>query len=511
MNAICRRWMPAMLLLAIASDQALGQFVSQGYLSGAAARRIGLKSVWNKQIASSLAYGTISDIFQFVSADSYYNIHKITANGRTILISERGLDRHGNLLGKDQAAYLAKQTVVSLKEGGHDPEHVTRQVPEVMLYLTSSDAMVHAIDAETGRKIWSATVGKPGYPTLRPAANEKILAVISGSSLYLLRRSSGEIYWKERLTGVPAAGPAVSDQMVFTMASNGLVEAFRLDELDKAPLGFQSMGRGRARPRVSTGTVSWSTELGHLYVGDALLGKVKYRLEADGAIRTQPAFAGSKGLVTSTVGGLVYGLDRLSGEIQWRTTTGRDSHFPPVVVGDGVYILSEPSGMSRLHTKTGERQWWVTGITQFLAVSKERIYCLDDRQRLLLLNIETGAVVGATSARGIELALANWQTDRILMGTNKGRIQYFREQALDTPLIHVKLYPSPKHNEEREKTADSKRETRHDDRDDKAVKSSDDGSDLDTEDAAEDGNPFEFDGDAADDPFGSDDDDNPFG
>ena len=110
MNAICRRWMPAMLLLAIASDQALGQFVSQGYLSGAAARRIGLKSVWNKQIASSLAYGTISDIFQFVSADSYYNIHKITANGRTILISERGLDRHGNLLGKDQAAHLAKQT-----------------------------------------------------------------------------------------------------------------------------------------------------------------------------------------------------------------------------------------------------------------------------------------------------------------------------------------------------------------------------------------------------------------
>lgn len=515
MNVVNHRTISSMLLLLlVVSGQAWGQYVSQAYLSSAAANRLGLRAVWNKQVVSHLAYGKISEICQFVSAESNYELHEIQYDGHKTLIREHALDRRGNVLGKEQAAFLAKQTVIALKESGYQPEQVTHHVPEITLYFASSDGVVHAIDAETGRILWRKSVGKPGYPTLRPAANEQSVAVIYGSTLYMLRRTSGEVYWETRLTGVPVAGPAISHRMVFTLAMNGFLEAFHLDELDKEPWRFQSTGRGMGRPRVLASTVSWSTGQGHVYVGDALEGKMKYRLEADGIIQQGPAFVGLRGLVATTTEGLVYGLDRLSGEIEWRTSTGRESYVSPVVIGDRVYVFSEPNGMWQLHGMTGKRQWSVAGITQFIAASAERLYCLDVQQRLRLIDVETGAVVGTTPGHGIEMVMTNWQTDRILLGTKKGRLQYFHEQSLDAPLIHLKPNPSARPAAKLKKATKPKEEIVAEPQDDQPTVRQEDQNAVQPED---DSNPFEFEQED-DNPFGFDDepsddnaDDNPFG
>ena len=123
------------LLLIINNNVATAQLVSRGYLPQASLQRVGLKAVWTKQIASTSAYGTISDVLQFVSADKNYTVHEIEYAGRLILISERDVDSDGKLLGKDRAARVAKQQMISLQEAGHEPTHLTRAVSYTHLTL----------------------------------------------------------------------------------------------------------------------------------------------------------------------------------------------------------------------------------------------------------------------------------------------------------------------------------------------------------------------------------------
>ena len=493
------------LLLIINNNVATAQLVSRGYLPQASLQRVGLKAVWTKQIASTSAYGTISDVLQFVSADKNYTVHEIEYAGRLILISERDVDSDGKLLGKDRAARVAKQQMISLQEAGHEPTHLTRVVPEITFYLTSTDGLVHALDAETGRRLWSTSVVKKGFPVLRPAANEETLAVIGGSSLLLLKRESGQVFWKQRLTSVPAAGPAISRKMVFTIASNGLVEAFRLEDLDKAPWGFQSMGRGTARPRISASTISWSTDYGHLYVGDAMRGGVKYRLEANGNIHTTPAFVGRRGIVTTTEAGLVYGLDRLTGNIRWRTATGFESRTSPIAVKGGIYVVGYPNGISRLDAKTGEKQWRVGGITKFVAAGSQRVFCLDNQQRFVALDPETGKIVGVVPASGIEVAMTNTHTDRIVLGTKKGLVQFIREAQTPLPVVYVPLVSTKKEEDSAElRPSDQDRDNASAD------------ENTATDETAEKDSPFDFDEDNSEDPFGdednqSSDEEDPFG
>ena len=50
-----------------------------------------------------------------------------------------------------------------------------------VLYAQTNKAVVHAIDAETGKTLWCKQVGNPRYPSLPPDANRDLLAVINSS------------------------------------------------------------------------------------------------------------------------------------------------------------------------------------------------------------------------------------------------------------------------------------------------------------------------------------------
>src|SRR5271156_7180447 len=46
-----------------------------------------------------------------------------------------------------------------------------------MLFVQTSLSMVHAIDTETGRLVWSQQVGNPALPTQRLGVNDRAVAV----------------------------------------------------------------------------------------------------------------------------------------------------------------------------------------------------------------------------------------------------------------------------------------------------------------------------------------------
>jgi len=101
----------------------------------------------------------------------------------------------------------------------------TEQLPDT-LFVQTDQAVVHALDAETGQTLWVRAIGNRAHPTLAIGANAELVGVINGTRLYLLDRSNGRLLWQRRVEGVPADGPVLTDKYIFVPMISGLILAY---------------------------------------------------------------------------------------------------------------------------------------------------------------------------------------------------------------------------------------------------------------------------------------------
>src|SRR5262249_55022197 len=132
-------------------------------------------------------------------------------------------------------------------------------------------------------------IGRPGFPALGPAANEKYLGVVSGSRLFLLDREDGRLQWSRELGSAPSSGPALTNHYAYVALVSGRIEGYKLDDPQARPWYYQSKGRTFLRPTTTGTVVSWPTSAGYLYVSRADDPGVLFRLETNDDIVTSPA------------------------------------------------------------------------------------------------------------------------------------------------------------------------------------------------------------------------------
>lgn len=229
------------------------------------------------------------------------------------------------------------------------------------LFVQTDQAMLHALDAETGQTLWAVEVGRRGHPSLPPAANSDLVAVVNGSYLYIVNRHNGNELWQTQVESAPGAGPALSERRAYVPMVSGLVLSYLLEpvkksrravtipgegqsvqpteqpaeqstqqqteakeqarresleiEQEKVPaLGCQSEGRAIVQPIItrqneSDDYVAWPTDRGYLFVGrvdhrfqDQFA--ILYRLQTEAGIAAQPSYlppdaaiAGDSGII----------------------------------------------------------------------------------------------------------------------------------------------------------------------------------------------------------------------
>ena len=408
------------------------------HLSRRVVQTAGLELAWSTHVAVDFSTSRLRHLTQHVSSRVHFHVHEINVGKHKVLISERDVDPNGIPLGLEGAAKAARRKVIAFQEAGWQPEHLEHNIPEITLYATTTQGVIHAIDAETGRTLWSKTVGNPNYPTQKTAANDKFLAVINGSTLYLLERDTGYTVWNHRLKSAPAAGAGLSNHMVSAIMKSGLVETYLLEDLEKHPWTFVSTGRGTSSPFATPRTFSWTTDRGHLYVGSAHESEVYYRLEANTAFRSSPAALGNNRLFAASQNGFVYALDEMNGDLVWRHFAGQGIFQPPVAVHQGIYVVAE-GDLIRLDAKSGDEQWKAPSIQQVVSISHQRVYAIDDQSRLVVFDATHGHQLAAASFPPLDVKFSNWQTDRLFVGTGTGTLYCLREPQLFLPQIHIEL------------------------------------------------------------------------
>lgn len=419
---------------------ATAQLTRSGLVSESLAHQFGLERAWFTQVELDRGRARVAHVAEHVNSSRAHTVFEVTYDGHSESFSEWKIDAFGKMVGRENAQKSADERVAALKQQGLDATVTTRVIPEVTLYVATNRAAVHAIDGESGRTRWVASVGHPEHPTLELSANDKFLAVVNGSVLYILENDTGKLLWENQLPDAPGAGPAIASDLVFVPMINGKIYGYRLDRLDEyqAPSMFFGIGRALIQPTATNDMVCWPTDRGFIYAANAIQVSPRFRFEANKPIIAAIAALPSKGMLfVPTVDGYVYCLYETNGEMIWPFSTGEPISQSPIPVGDVLYVITDDHNMYRVSIDAGLEEWVARGITNFVAASEDRVYCVDEIGRVAVLNAKSGGRVAVLPFQSLDMKLVNGQTDRIYLGTSTGLIQCLHETQLEYPVFHA--------------------------------------------------------------------------
>ncbi len=168
-------------------------------ISPAAANRLGLKRAWFTQIDLDRSQARVIGLRQHVSEKRFLTVFEVVTPEGKEHFDERMVDRFGDPLGLDGAEKAAKDRVADLKKENVNAELKTIIVPEITIYVQTDRATLHALDGATGKTKWVTTVGNRDHYSLPPGANDKYVAAINGSTVYVLDQATGNEVWSRQL------------------------------------------------------------------------------------------------------------------------------------------------------------------------------------------------------------------------------------------------------------------------------------------------------------------------
>lgn len=312
------------------------------------------------------------------------------------------------------------------------------------LTVLTSAGVVEDFNALTGESMWIAPVGNQNYPSLGPAGSDDYVAVVNGSTLYVLDRKDGRPIIIRRVGGAPGAAPAISSKFVFVPLASGRIEGYSLTDLKKlTPWYYQSDGRTMVAPLATPHSVIWSTETGFLYVGDSNAPQMRFRLETGSEIVAPPSYKNPFVYVGAT-SGEVFAMQEMTGQRQWKFATGFPVSRTPAPVGDHVFVTSDEPALHCIDAKTGSSIWQTPRISQFAAAGKKRAYGVDDMGTFVIIDIAKGSIIGRISSGEAVHSMVNDQTDRIYLISKEGTIECLRETDSLQPLYHSPKVEQPK-------------------------------------------------------------------
>lgn len=180
-------------------------------------------------------------------------------------------------------------------------------------------------DAETGKKLWSASENGLRNRGASPAMHGSLLYLISDKSFFILEAATGNVVVRKPLpynVDVTSTPLLTDKEIIFGTAQRGLVA------LDRETLEEK-----------------WNCP-----VNDALVYTCPYTRKASATIETSPVQAGNTVYVAAS-DGTVYGVNKEDGKIIWKHATGAPV-FGSVAISGNTLVFSDFGG--NVYTFCGE-------------------------------------------------------------------------------------------------------------------------------------------------------------
>lgn len=320
---------------------------------------------------------------------------------------------------------------------------------ESNVYVQGSNGVVTAFNGETGKLLWSRPIGFTDRASLPTAMNDRLLFIVNGTRLYAVTKQTGDITWDLALPGQPTSTPAVDEFRIYLGFLDGSVYAFDLkmvQELHTASMlpaysfqavtwRFRTSQAVTAAPVPSGNFVAFASRNGSLYSVGSEDRQLLFQFETDAAL-TAPIVRYKNTLLLASEDYNFYSLNVQNGKPGWQFSAGLMIRKAPVLIGDEVYLLPDHGGIVKLAAATGAVQWREPRIKDFLAASTDRVYTVDQGNKLNILSRTDGALQGTMPLGNFTHYLVNDRSDRIFVATKDGFVLCLRETGRDFPRFH---------------------------------------------------------------------------
>ncbi|GLW12997.1 hypothetical protein Misp01_81250 [Microtetraspora sp. NBRC 13810] len=307
-----------------------------------------------------------------------------------------------NLLARHQPGVRAPGPVRG-RGWSHPTDAVVHAEPVVaggVVYATSGDGTVSALDAATGVIRWRFQTGGP-LVFDHAVADGTVFAANSSGRLVALDAATGRMRWSRRIGAAGGLAVAAGRLHVWTRNPAWAVHA-EVGTLDAASgrrlWTFRPEGQVLNPDPVLAGeVVHVGGDHGMVYALDAASGARKWRFRAGGGrARTHLVRAGGV-VYSASTDGEVHALEAASGRVRWSAEIDGSADFRPMVTGGIVYVGGRDGTTYALDAGSGTRLWrFRTGGEQSgyrwdVAVARGHVYTAGADGRLYALDTVTGA------------------------------------------------------------------------------------------------------------------------
>ncbi|GBD35177.1 Outer membrane protein assembly factor BamB [bacterium HR36] len=374
----------------------------------------------------------------------------------------------------------------------------------LLVQMRSGTAL--AFDAVTGNLRWLVQLGPNFRVYQRPAIASQLLVVIPVDlSLDVYERKSGVRLWRVELNNIAHRAPACDDSHLVVLDGEDRVRCWLLPHVERY-LASQAADRPPAtnkplapsvnpsRSLYDAGVSSYEIrrqlirepqrawdfqdsagfDLPALTATDQCVAFVsregKLRLVASDQVRlvgewqfpkplsapmgfflvertNQQVTSWEPWLIAPCSDNALYAFRIHQGKLTpvWQRVLGDEANAAPILLGNRVFVAAASRGLFCLERDTGRVQWQQLEAREFIATSPRLVFALDQDRRLMVLERESGAVLGRAAGNSQWRAVANQFTDRVYLLSGDGRLYCFRDRAPECrePQIYYRLRFAP--------------------------------------------------------------------
>jgi outer membrane protein assembly factor BamB len=323
---------------------------------------------------------------------------------------------------------------------------------EEMVFVRSTTGIITAFDAETGRKMWSALVGRPDQQGFAPVSNANQLLVAVGMRLIAVNKKNGDILWELKLPQHPSTSPAVDDDQIYIGMVDGKVYGFdlkvvqQLHEQRRLPefshiaeiWRYQTPSEIVSPPISTSRSVGFASSSGSFYSVSTKGQQLIFQFESDARIVT-PLGRDSQSILLAAENSQMYCLNQDNGQYRWTFTSAHAIRQQPRIFGKRCYVTPETVGTYALSMDSGTQLWQKPQeqARKILMVSQDRMYAFNAQKEIVIVDTADGKLVGKLPYRKFTLTPTNDRTDRMFLTTQDGLIVCLKERDSAIPSYHL--------------------------------------------------------------------------
>ena len=97
-----------------------------------------------------------------------------------------------------------------------------------LVFVQTDYAIVHAIDAESGRMLWSAQVGERTGFARGVASNSYAVYLTNANMFHALDKKTGRPIWRHNLGTIPTSSPACDEDVAMVGLTSGIIVTLKV-------------------------------------------------------------------------------------------------------------------------------------------------------------------------------------------------------------------------------------------------------------------------------------------